>query len=200
MGMIKAIETVYNGYRFRSRLEARWAVFFDSLGVTYEYEKEGFELDDGVRYLPDFWLPAINTWLEIKGQLTTLDGTPQDYRKEFLDPSPELLLCEKFRDAQNWPIACSVGTPGQERILLFGWDETNDSLGCFESDFAWWCYSNEQLTLHPNTGRRERIYLSADFETVIPWFIEAPRKQTYSLACIEDAYEVAKSARFEFGR
>ena len=29
--MIKAIETVYNGYRFRSRLEARWAVFFDAL-------------------------------------------------------------------------------------------------------------------------------------------------------------------------
>lgn len=24
---ITAIETVYNGYKFRSRLEARWAVF-----------------------------------------------------------------------------------------------------------------------------------------------------------------------------
>lgn len=38
--MIKAIETVYNGYRFRSRLEARWAVFFDEMGVQYEYEAE----------------------------------------------------------------------------------------------------------------------------------------------------------------
>jgi hypothetical protein len=28
---IKAIETSYKGYRFRSRLEARWAVFFDAL-------------------------------------------------------------------------------------------------------------------------------------------------------------------------
>jgi hypothetical protein len=26
----KAIETHYKGYRFRSRLEARWAVFFDT--------------------------------------------------------------------------------------------------------------------------------------------------------------------------
>lgn len=51
---IKAIETPYNGYRFRSRLEARWAVFFDALGVKYEYEPEGFLLPSGKRYLPDF--------------------------------------------------------------------------------------------------------------------------------------------------
>lgn len=51
---IKPIETIYRGYRFRSRLEARWAVFFDSLGVKYEYEPEGFKLPDGSMYLPDF--------------------------------------------------------------------------------------------------------------------------------------------------
>lgn len=51
---IKPIETVYNGYRFRSRLEARWAVFFDALGVEYEYEPEGFTLPSGEKYLPDF--------------------------------------------------------------------------------------------------------------------------------------------------
>ena len=42
MAEIKAIETIYNGYRFRSRLEARWAVFFDEIGIKYEYEKEGY--------------------------------------------------------------------------------------------------------------------------------------------------------------
>jgi hypothetical protein len=42
---MQAIETAYNGYRFRSRLEARWAVFFDALGIRYQYEKEGFDLD-----------------------------------------------------------------------------------------------------------------------------------------------------------
>ncbi len=65
--MLKAIETRYNGYRFRSRLEARWAVFFDTLGVPYEYEKEGFDLEEAGWYLPDFWLPSLRWWVEIKG-------------------------------------------------------------------------------------------------------------------------------------
>lgn len=46
--MIKAIETVNNGYKFRSRLEARWAVFFDTLEIEYQYEPEGFELSNGI--------------------------------------------------------------------------------------------------------------------------------------------------------
>lgn len=66
---VKAIETVYNGYRFRSRLEARWAVFFDAVGITYQYETEGFELSDGTRYLPDFYLPDMNAYVEVKADL-----------------------------------------------------------------------------------------------------------------------------------
>jgi hypothetical protein len=38
---IAAIQTHYNGYHFRSRLEARWAVFFDECGIRYQYEPEG---------------------------------------------------------------------------------------------------------------------------------------------------------------
>lgn len=72
MSQIKAIETVYKGYRFRSRLEARWAVFFDTLGVKWEYEKEGYDLD-GTWYLPDFWLPEQECWIEIKGQNPSLE-------------------------------------------------------------------------------------------------------------------------------
>lgn len=52
---IDAIETRYAGYRFRSRLEARWAVFFDQLGVRWEYEPEGYRVN-GRPYLPDFRL------------------------------------------------------------------------------------------------------------------------------------------------
>lgn len=63
---IKAIETVYNGYRFRSRLEARWAVFFDSAGIEYQYEPEGFVLSNGECYLPDFYLPQFHMYAEIK--------------------------------------------------------------------------------------------------------------------------------------
>lgn len=51
---IKPIETFYKGYRFRSRTEARWAVILDALGAKWEYEPEGYELGNGLRYLPDF--------------------------------------------------------------------------------------------------------------------------------------------------
>lgn len=63
---IKAITTTYKGYRFRSRLEARWAVFYDALGVKWEYEKEGYDLGEGNLYLPDFYLPDLKLWIEIK--------------------------------------------------------------------------------------------------------------------------------------
>ncbi len=70
---IKPIETIYKGYRFRSRLEARWAVFFDSLGIKWEYEPEGIEFDDGTRYLPDFYLPDSNQFFEVKGVMSDTD-------------------------------------------------------------------------------------------------------------------------------
>lgn len=50
---IQAIETLYAGCRFRSRLEARWAVFFDQREWPWEYEPQGFQLPSG-NYLPDF--------------------------------------------------------------------------------------------------------------------------------------------------
>ena len=63
---VVSIETFYRGYRFRSRLEARWAVYFDSIGIGWEYEKEGYDLGNGKWYLPDFWLPQVNIWAEVK--------------------------------------------------------------------------------------------------------------------------------------
>jgi len=51
---MKAIETYYKGYRFRSRTEARWAVFFDKLGLRWDYEEEGYVLPKTGCYLPDF--------------------------------------------------------------------------------------------------------------------------------------------------
>lgn len=68
---MKAIQTSYKGYRFRSRLEARWAVFFEKLGIKWEYEKEGYELSGGYRYLPDFWLPEVDCFFEVKGEQPT---------------------------------------------------------------------------------------------------------------------------------
>jgi len=90
--MIKAIETVYNGYRFRSRLEARWAVFFDALGIEYQYEPEGFELSNGVWYLPDFYLPTFNNgmWCEVKPTSKNF-RTAIQFSKDIAQP---VWLCE----------------------------------------------------------------------------------------------------------
>jgi len=73
--VIKAIETSYKGYRFRSRLEARWAVFFDSLGLEWEYEPEGFDLGEDGWYLPDFRLIRSNTYIEIKPRKELREST-----------------------------------------------------------------------------------------------------------------------------
>lgn len=64
----KAIQTKYKGYKFRSRLEARWAVFFDSMMIDWEYEPEGFDLGDSGYYLPDFYLPKKDEWIEVKSK------------------------------------------------------------------------------------------------------------------------------------
>lgn len=82
---MKPIETEYKGYKFRSRLEARWAIFFDEIGAKWEYEPEGYRLKDGTYYLPDFllhgvrgrgvgWEETVNDiFVEIKGVLTDED-------------------------------------------------------------------------------------------------------------------------------
>jgi hypothetical protein len=78
---IKPIETHYKGYRFRSRLEARWAVFFDALGLRWEYEPEGYDLGSVGWYLPDFRVQypgrapdeAHARWIEVKGSKPSQD-------------------------------------------------------------------------------------------------------------------------------
>jgi hypothetical protein len=84
-------------------MEARWAVFFETLGIEWWYEPEGFTLrfdyeeiaavwreafdmtedellQEGIpqtfqhldgkeyKYLPDFYLPELRIWIEIKGR------------------------------------------------------------------------------------------------------------------------------------
>jgi hypothetical protein len=65
MQHIAAIQTRFKGYLFRSRLEARWAVFFDRCHERFVYEDQGFHLPSGP-YLPDFYLARLNIFIEIK--------------------------------------------------------------------------------------------------------------------------------------
>ena len=122
---IRPIETRFGGVLFRSRLEARWCVFWDSRGVPWEYEKEGYELPSG-RYLPDFWLPQHRCWVEIKGQKPT---------------EHELDLLHDLAGTTGTPAYLFWGTPGawkwqrDVKGLAFVWMPTEKS---------WWPEEREQ--------------------------------------------------------
>lgn len=90
MSEIKPIETHYKEYRFRSRLEARWAVFFDAMGIDWKYEDEGFQLGPFGNYLPDFYIPQFDCFIEVKPTPITKTpcffagpiDTPNNYRNK----------------------------------------------------------------------------------------------------------------------
>jgi hypothetical protein len=66
---ISPIPTYAYGHDFRSRLEARWAVFLTHLRVPWTYEPEPVRISTPThtyQYLPDFFLPTLALWLEIK--------------------------------------------------------------------------------------------------------------------------------------
>jgi hypothetical protein len=116
----RAIETLYDGHRFRSRLEARWAVLFNRMGLEWEYEPEGYELSNGKRYLPDFRLPRFGVHVEVKGDLEAAwraDDTLRHFRD---DVGPILLLVGVPREA-------TIARTGRRQSL---W--SNGTLYCFD--------------------------------------------------------------------
>lgn len=99
--MITALPTYYAGHKFRSRLEARWAMFFDLLEIKWEYEPEGYKLSTGECYLPDFFLPKFNShnikstgmWVEVKHIGGCLEKPKQFAMDHYLSGKPcDILL------------------------------------------------------------------------------------------------------------
>ncbi len=116
---VKAIDTIYKGYRFRSRLEARWAVFFDHLGLQWVYEDEGFELPSGW-YLPDFYFPKDHMWIEIKSFTGPIS-------KDRDAPVPEYALARELARAHGYIDALVIVAYGdptdvaqKQSIISFG--------------------------------------------------------------------------------
>lgn len=186
---IKPIETKYNGYRFRSRLEARWAIFFDSIEIAYEYEPEGFDLKpvyDALTekgkskidltqfwYLPDFYLPDYGYYVEIRPLVD-----PEDNKDAF--DKCWLLSREKN-------VLCVLGVPGR------------DDYGVLEhqrSDLAFAGLSYFAL------GRKcDRLWLvheeqSRGLNCSKCWSPQCGQKPTKAHYALHDAYEAARSARF----
>ncbi|MDJ0599551.1 MAG: hypothetical protein QNJ37_11995 [Crocosphaera sp.] len=101
--MINPIETVYKGIRFRSRLEARWAVFLDTLNFKFVYEPDGYDLN-GTWYLPDFWVPDWKAFLEIK---------PQQPTKEQMDK------CQSLSTLTSYRVLLIAGQPWIDEYTVF---------------------------------------------------------------------------------
>jgi hypothetical protein len=91
--VLKAIDTPYRGYLFRSRLEARWAVFFDALGLQWGYEVEGYDLGE-LRYLPDFKVvgPDGVIWIEVKRKEIEEDAKFSLFSRRISHPDRALLV------------------------------------------------------------------------------------------------------------
>lgn len=106
---LKPIETNYKGYRFRSRLEARWAVFFETLDVRWEYEPQGYDLGDLGFYLPDFWLSTVKMFAEVK---------PEDYT------ASDHARCHALAAATDTSVLILNGTPAFRNYWACEpWDE-----------------------------------------------------------------------------
>ena len=164
---IKAIETVYQGYRFRSRLEARWAVFFNALDIKWEYEPEGFELSNGSRYLPDFWLPTFNggIWAEVKPDR----GDFQKMAQLCKDTGGAALLCHGMPDFRCYTYL-TINEKG----------EASTYWGIPNADQAW---------------GEDRLFMCPGYET-FEGFIEPEWHDCLGQPYIK-AVHAARSARFE---
>ena len=61
-------EAIGLGVSFAHKSERRFARILDFYRLRWEYEPHTFPLHDGRSFTPDFWLPDLNTYVE----LTTL--------------------------------------------------------------------------------------------------------------------------------
>ena len=68
----------FKGITYRSQLEVTCAKFFDLLDIDFEYENplklsepdpDGYVPTRDFEIHPDFWLPNLKTWLEIKSSV-----------------------------------------------------------------------------------------------------------------------------------
>lgn len=193
MDKVKAIETHYNGYRFRSRLEARWAVFFDTLGVDYRYEMEGFELPSGKRYLPDFYIPKQKSiskggfWIEVKGISPGVYGGRRCDELGALKGEMVFL----FFGAIPYPYPDF----GEDSAWAFGVNESGYHI--WDNDY-WWCICPDCGKLGIEyEGRSARLDCGCIREN--PNGRHEDKHRTRDDRRLVFAYKTAREARFEFG-
>lgn len=218
--MIKAIETEYKGYRFRSRTEARWAVFFDSLGIAWEYEKEGYDLGEAGWYLPDFWLPEWECFVEIK---PTMPENGEAGLKLALLANGLHKSADKHHRKEHYLLCGSPGIPkiafnangqltiqdGYVALPITGMAPDLVSLSCFAMTAEgtaldiWPIYCPQQketpFTLSPHNIKGPLPYWGISIFEGWVQHLYAGKGIIYDSLNLRMAYAAARSARFEHG-
>lgn len=111
---IAVIPTPYAGVRFRSRSEARWAVFFDALHLEWTWEPEAYQTHAG-RYQPDFWVENLyvdrgDEHALLRGAFVEVKGAP---------PTPhEHQLALDLCHATAKPVLILEGQPGRDPAVF----------------------------------------------------------------------------------
>ena len=189
---IKAIQTEYAGCRFRSRLEARWAVFFDTLGVDWQYEPQGYE-GNGVRYLPDFLLPEWDLFVEVKGELGHADYMKIMAAVPALKAPPDKQTCPTLL------ILGPVPRPGAVWLhirldLIMGAIKVQQAF--FEANGWARAYDDGGVIkgLRGDLGPEETEWARR------LWLDPRPDGRLIVDPLVDEAYRAARSARFEFGQ
>ena len=221
--MIKAIETRYDGYRFRSRLEAKWAVFFNAVGIDYCYEEYGFDLD-GIWYLPDFKLRLRGRyiWVEVKGQVPTEEEERKALRLCIADKHPVCILVESpglgtYIGFVYVPINISepevirelkkdIGflkeegarlrwTARTQAIVIQGKGKHAIPRLMFDLQRGFKCIT----TLFAQCPKCKEVFLTAYFHPGTGLNCECPGEVDADTPFLRSAYVSARSARFEHG-
>lgn len=202
---IKAIETHYKGYRFRSRLEARWAVFFDALGLQWEYEPEGYDLGEAGWYLPDFRVKTpqgSDCWYDVKPKGTASNPKVSAFAERLYGQPDE----NGAWAAVSVRVGILAGDPLDvleredlcPRCGLIGkvgngshWDHGEVMVGCEACDFE---------TPSGGDNDDETGFLGTTCRPHKGWIIAyTPEWVNRVLPFVRQAAHMARSARFEHG-
>ena len=176
---LKPIQTRAYGCLFRSRLEARWAVAFTEASIEWQYEPEGFDLGEVGFYLPDFWLPQVRMWAEVKPTKLSDD---------------ELHKANALATQSGFPCLLFIGLPAEAAYWaidpVWGWPEKP--------------FANETvikvLDYAPFSGDDYHLSESRFFSgTGSALQFPMPGKWKGYDNCTHPAIEAARSARFEHG-
>ena len=180
---LKAIDTRYKGHLFHSRLEARWAVAFDVHRVAWDYEPEGFDLGASGFYLPDFWLPQVSMWAEVKPCRPAIDELQKARALACQSDHPVLLLIGKPSYGAHWAVH-----PDSDKCC-YGQDRLDDGTPVRTLDY--------EIFEHSYHLSEHRFYSSSGYAAEFPMPASGSNPWANQEQC---PIEAALSARFEHGR